>query len=213
MLRVISILLLFLPFDVCAFTVKTLKVSELANNVGRENAIVRPFHGKTLSLQMAGNSREEEIAALEEKLRQLKEEGDDIVEEEEMKWEITPEDSSNGQKYLGRLTPNVQTPMGEMLSESWKERNQAGSSNGNSILDGAKSVVGALIFVVILALASQIPVGQEDFSKYSYKEAASPATNIDLGDLNPVKSVKNTVISPDEFTLPNSDVSTDESTE
>ena len=211
MLRVTSILLLLLPLNVCSFTVKTLKVSGLTNNVV-ENTIARPFHGQTVSLQMAG-SKEEEIAALEEKLRQLKEESDETVEEEEMKWEITPEDSSNGSNYLGRLTPNVQTPMGEMLSESWKEGNKASTSNGNSFLDGAKNVVGALIFVAVLALASQIPVGQEDFSKYSYKEAASPATTIDLGDLNPVKSVKDTVFSADDLASPNSDASPDGSTD
>lgn len=140
------------------------------------------------------NSREQEIAALEEQLRRLKEDGEKetaVAMNEEF---IAADDNSSA--YLGRLTPDVATPLDEMLSESWKEQNDAvDSSDDGGIGSTLGKVAAGILLVAGLALASQVPVGQDDFSKYSYKEPAAPATSIDLGDLNPVKNVKDTVIS------------------
>lgn len=155
------------------------------------------------------SSRDQEIAALEKQLRRLKE--DDAASAQTSTETIgdgavVAEEVSSSSSYLGRLTPDVATPMNEMLSESWKEQADVvvsdkndvdGDDNDNSIGSALKKVAAAILFIVGLTLASQVPVGQEDFSKYSYKEPPTTAT-IDLGDLNPIKSVKDTVISTQE---------------
>ena len=49
------------------------------------------------------------------------------------------------------------------------------------------TVIGTIALVVFLGLFSQVPVGQEDLSKY--QAVKTPATTqIDLGDLNPSRS-------------------------
>eukprot|EP00560_Eucampia_antarctica_P006370 CAMPEP_0197826492 /NCGR_PEP_ID=MMETSP1437-20131217/3451_1 /TAXON_ID=49252 ORGANISM="Eucampia antarctica, Strain CCMP1452" /NCGR_SAMPLE_ID=MMETSP1437 /ASSEMBLY_ACC=CAM_ASM_001096 /LENGTH=159 /DNA_ID=CAMNT_0043426961 /DNA_START=215 /DNA_END=694 /DNA_ORIENTATION=- len=146
-----------------------------------------------------GSSKEQEIAALEEQLRLLKEEDEKNKISDENQVVSNNEGGGDEQAYLGRLTPDIPTPMNEMLSESWKEENEASSAdNENGIVSSLIKVGGAVLLIISLALASQVPVGQEDFSKYSYKNPTS--SSIDLGDLNPVKSVKTTAIALDDVT-------------
>jgi len=108
--------------------------------------------------------KDDEIRQLEEKLRQLKKEP---VKE---KIPITPR-SSNG---MG----GKQDPFDAMLSEQWKQSDP--SQNGVGPATNGAIVIATLLALVIF---SQIPIGQEDLSKY---QGASPSGKIDLGDLNPV---------------------------
>jgi hypothetical protein len=110
------------------------------------------------------DSKEEEIAKLEEQLRRLKEENKAEqpaygVAEDEEKFDDVPLDM--------------------FMTERWKiqEAESAGSSGGFS------GVLYAVAAVLALALFSQVPVGQEDLSKYSVGNSPA-AEQIDLGDLN-----------------------------
>ncbi len=121
------------------------------------------------------NMKDDEIAELEEKLKQLKEQ----KEEEALKEEQQALDDINNSDN------NVldQVPLNEMLSESWKEKEMEGNSSGSII----SSLVTGLALVVAFVLFSQIPVGQEGYEKYT---TAKPSTTIDLGDKNPISRIE-----------------------
>lgn len=74
-----------------------------------------------------------------------------------------------------------EVPIAMFLSEGWKEKEAAESSDGGGggILI---TLAGVLAVAVGLAVFSQVPVGQEDLSRYSAIKA--PTEQIDLGDLN-----------------------------
>lgn len=110
-------------------------------------------------------SKDDEIAELEKKLQQLKEE----------KEEVAVVDDSNDDKPPVNAPNSLDEPMLEMLSESWKEDDV--EEGGNIILP----IIGAVLAVVFLVGFSQVPVGQQDLTKYS---AAKASNQIDLGDLN-----------------------------
>jgi len=78
-------------------------------------------------------------------------------------------------------------PMFEMLSESWKEEDpeQSGEEIGGLLGNVAKVVLG----LGVLTAFSQIPVGQDDYTKYS--AVRSNPKKIDLGDLNDLKQSTN----------------------
>jgi hypothetical protein len=112
------------------------------------------------------SSKEDEIAALEEKLRKLKEEA--AMKENQVEAEIpTP-----------RVT--IEEPFDEMLTEKWKEKETESADGGGFI----KNLVGIAILLIASIAVSQIPAGQEGYDKYT---VAKPNTSIDLGDLNPPK--------------------------
>lgn len=127
-------------------------------------------------------SKMEQIAKLEAELRQLKgeqaEEPAPTTKAEEEDEEILEEAS-----------------MDMFLSEGWKEAREGYDPNntatitrkneeqGNLVGTVAK-VVGAIVALVVF---SQIPVGQEDLSKYSAIKSGPAKTTIDLGDTNRVK--------------------------
>lgn len=109
------------------------------------------------------NSKEEEIAKLEEQLRKLKEGKEDASSvDTESKEEEKLED----------------VPLEMFLTEQWKEQEADGSSSGG----GITVVLYVIAAVLGLVLFSQVPIGQEDLSKYSVGN--SPSEQIDLGDLN-----------------------------
>lgn len=109
-------------------------------------------------------SKEEEIAKLEEQLRKLKEEN---------KTEQTDVNSTE-EKEKSEVVP-----LDMFLTEQWKEQERVGSSSGV----GFSGILYAVAAVLALALFSQVPVGQEDLSKYSVGNSPA-AEQIDLGDLN-----------------------------
>jgi hypothetical protein len=67
------------------------------------------------------------------------------------------------------------------------------SGGGSSLL--ATAALG-FVAVVLLSIFSQVPVGQEDLSRYGGTTSSSGASRIDLGDLNEAKSVLNSQYSP-----------------
>jgi hypothetical protein len=121
------------------------------------------------------SSKDEEIAKLEERLKELKEENSS---------EEIPENFPPSGVTAQETERDV--PIEMFLSEGWKEK-EAGQSNGggggSSGGGGAlTSILGVAALVIGLAMFSQIPIGQEDLSKYSAIKA--PTERIDLGDLN-----------------------------
>lgn len=116
-------------------------------------------------------SKEDEIRELEEKLQRLKEE----TKDEESVVEQAGQD----------VKLNDEAIYTELLTEQWKESDpeQKGES---SIVQTAATVFATVGLVVVLALFSQVPVGQEDLSRYSAVQ--TPSAQIDLGDLNRARS-------------------------
>jgi hypothetical protein len=116
-------------------------------------------------------NKDDEIAELEKKLQQLKEAA---VEEEKVAAAVLGDDEE-----IPVNAPNqLEEPMLEMLSESWKETDPSQSSEDGGVL---LPIIGAVLAVVFLVGFSQVPVGQQDLSKYS---AVKTSSQIDLGDLN-----------------------------
>jgi hypothetical protein len=110
------------------------------------------------------DSKEEEIAKLEEQLRRLREENKAEqpaygVAEDEKKFDDVPLDM--------------------FMTEQWKVQEAESARSGG----GFSGVLYAVAAVLALALFSQVPIGQEDLSKYSVGNSPA-AEQIDLGDLN-----------------------------
>jgi hypothetical protein len=106
--------------------------------------------------------------------------------------------SQRGLDSINMSEPSVEEVSIDMfLSEKWKERGAAvaatqregggggsvggagGAGNAGGVLT---SVLGVVAVAVLLAVFSQVPIGQENLSKYSAIKA--PTELIDLGDLN-----------------------------
>jgi hypothetical protein len=123
----------------------------------------------TTRVYSSPRDKQAEILALEEKLRQLKEETQneqvaDTNEEEETEWAI----------MKGQTNDSV------MLSERWKESDPSTDTEGNNVFKNVATAIGLAVF---LAIFSQVPLGQEDLQKY--QDVKGSASRIDLGDLNP----------------------------
>ena len=115
------------------------------------------------------DSKEEEIAKLEEQLKKLKEE----QAEESAIPEIEP-------NVNGKQEPEEEVPIELFLSERWKEEEATSSGEGGG--GGLTGILGVIGLALFFALFSQVPIGQEDLSKYSAIKA--PTEQIDFGDLN-----------------------------
>ena len=124
---------------------------------------------QSLLLQMS--SKEEEIAELEAKLRQLKQ------ETQQQQQAVTAPSTVSKKKEAEEEVPEV--PEDIMLSERWKETVVDSSEGGGA--STLITAVGGVALAIGLAFFSQIPIGQEDLSKYT---AIETTTQIDLGDLN-----------------------------
>ncbi|CAJ1943599.1 unnamed protein product [Cylindrotheca closterium] len=108
--------------------------------------------------------KEEEIAKLEEQLKKLREEADQ------------GEEGAVDDGAQAAPEAEVVVPEAMFLSEGWKE---AEESEGSGMLT---KVLGAIGLAVVLAIFSQVPIGQDDYSKYS--EVKASTGTIDLGDIN-----------------------------
>ena len=123
-------------------------------------------------------SKQDEIARLQEQIRRLQEEGEAATAVESS--------TATSKTTTGLVDPRAaeleRVPGKDiMFSEGdLLDANIISSDNsGLGVLPTILLAVGALLFFVAF---SQIPVGQEDFARYS----VAPATQtIDLGDLNP----------------------------
>ena len=168
-----------------------------------DNGLAFSSHCNPLSLArstrlptcLASNSKDEEIAKLEEQLRKLKEETEDDKEEAPVEVAtVSPateetaaakETSLDVDDFVGRgPAKRPVKPMEEMMSETWKAEQKDPAEQeggGNAII----TVVAGIVLVAFLAFFSQVPVGQEDLTKY---QAIKTSTSIDLGDINPARS-------------------------
>lgn len=158
----------YYTLSVVAFLMKTSNV--LSFNVGaRRQSMAPPSQRQRCSPSAwrLASSKEDEIRELEEKLQRLKEES---VREEE---EVAAVEEEN-------VALNEQAVYTELLTEQWKEDEAAEEASFVKTAGVALASVGLL---VVLALFAQVPVGQEDLSRYSTPSQAS-STQIDLGDLN-----------------------------
>lgn len=146
-------------------------------------------HISQTRLALAGESnKEEEIAKLEEQLRRLREEteAEDAMAKKEIEESGKLDESrqvvstSGGVEYVGRgPAKRPVQPMEEMLTEAWKAE-QAPKEEDSGLLP---KILGPIALFALLVALAQVPVGQEDLSKY--QGIKSPTTQIDLGDLNP----------------------------
>mmetsp|Transcript_7344 Transcript_7344/g.15112 ORF Transcript_7344/g.15112 Transcript_7344/m.15112 type:complete len:218 (+) Transcript_7344:203-856(+) len=146
------------------------------------------------------DNKDDEIAKLEEQLRKLRDErstGGGGGEEASTVaaasgTAIAAEDKAADDD---EEMPEEEASMDMFLSEGWKEarssydpgntstQTRRTEERGNLVGTVAK-VAGAILALVLF---SQIPVGQEDLSKYSAIKSGPAATSIDLGDINRVK--------------------------
>ncbi len=118
-----------------------------------------------------------EIAALEERLRQLRDQ------------EISPQNDVKGIESLdltfdGRDEINVETADSIMFSERWKVKNENNLKNQEENTIGA-NIALALVLVSLTGIFSQVPIGEESLQKY--QAVQGNPSRIDLGDLNPVQ--------------------------
>lgn len=136
----------------------------------RAQGFLVPHPRVAISLtELCSSKKENEIAALEAKLRQLKEESS-----KEEEFTSAPMDNRNGR---------VMDPMTEMLTEQWKEGDPEQSDQGG-VGSTMVAVVAAIGLAVVLGFLAQVPVGQEELSKYSSIKSGAVTQSIDLGDLN-----------------------------
>lgn len=131
-------------------------------------------------------TREDEIAKLEEQIRQLRAEQEKsaVTAQEQENADVQVQKLVAEKRVLERVSgKDMLITEGTLISENLMETESAG---GGNIIVTALAVVAAAVFLFFF---SQVPIGQEDFSKYSATGSASTVTKtIDLGDLNPDKS-------------------------
>ena len=131
-------------------------------------------------------TREDEIAKLEEQIRQLRAEQEmsSVTAKEQESADAQVQKLVAEKRVLERVSgKDLLITEGTLISENLMETESAG---GGNIIVTALAVVAAAVFLFFF---SQVPIGQDDFSKYSATGSAGTVTKtIDLGDLNPDKS-------------------------
>lgn len=128
-------------------------------------------------------SKEEEIAKLEDQLRQLRD-GAAIVEEEgtaknDIENQMTLKEFDAARRKLEKMKgKDMLLSEQELISGGIVD----GSTNDNS--RGILGIVGVVAALLGLLLFAQVPVGQDELARYS-ATGSSTIKSIDLGDLNP----------------------------
>lgn len=169
--------LLSSPHQVQSFSVGGRRLAASGHNI-----ILSPPSSSTTRLFSTNDTddKQAEIAALEERLRQLKEEEGITEAKEELQKQIAILDTDE----LAMLEKIEETDDSIMFSEKWKE---GGGSSSDIVEEEGLGVIAkvglAIGSVVFLALFSQVPVGESDLQKYQDVKAST--SRIDLGDLNP----------------------------
>ena len=145
-------------------------------NVGH-NLKVEEAKFTTLTTRLhSTDDKQAEIAALEEQLRQLKDETTAADKEEESTL-VLPDKPD---ELEGESDDSI------MFSERWKEAKEGylkkeEENTMGGIVKGALAI-GAVVF---LGFFSQLPVGQESLQRY--QDVKGNPSRIDLGDLNSVQ--------------------------
>ena len=132
--------------------------------------VVRP----SLCNRILFSSKEEEIAKLESQLQKLREETSEQG--------LQPAEETPSESKLAAEAVEEEVTLEYFLSEQWKEKEMGGDGAPKSEGLALPAILGAIGIAVLLAVFSQVPIGQEDLSKYSAIKA--PSEQIDLGDLN-----------------------------
>lgn len=174
--------LLSSPHQVQSFSVGSRRLAAS----GRSIILLSSSSSSTTRLFSSNDTddKQAEIAALEERLRQLKEEEGITEAKVELQKQIAKLDTDE----LAMLEKIEETDDSIMFSEKWKEGGGSSSDiaaeeEGGGGLGGIAKVGLAIGGVVFLALFSQIPIGESDLQKYQDVKAST--SRIDLGDLNP----------------------------
>ena len=141
------------------------------------------------------NDKQAEIAALEERLRQLKQEEEsgggatttELTTEEQRQQIMADAAATLTPDELAALDKiNEESDDSIMFSEKWKEGDDA--VDGEGIMGTIKTAGLVIAGIVFLGLFSQIPVGESDLQKY--QDVKGSSSRIDLGDLNPGVTVQ-----------------------
>ena len=128
------------------------------------------------------DDKQSEIAALEERLRQLKDQEFSEMNTTPVGNNNIPVDFTDDEEYgmEGETEDSI------MFSERWKEAKDGYvTKQQQSSMGGIGKVGLALGFVVLLGLFSQVPIGEENLQKYQ-GEKGNPS-RIYLGDMNPAQ--------------------------
>jgi len=157
------------------------------SSIHKNNNIQHYYHRNPTHLY---NDKQAEIAALEERLRQLKQEEEsggtttDELSMEEQRQQIMADAAEKlDVDELAMLEKiNEESDDSIMFSEKWKE------GGGNEVEEGGimgtvKTAALALGLIVFLGVFSQVPVGETDLQRY--QDIKGSTSRIDLGDLNP----------------------------
>jgi hypothetical protein len=126
------------------------------------------FASSKVTMLHSSEDNKAEIAALEERLRQLRDQ------------EISPQNNDKGIEY----DLNAETADSIMFSERWKVTDENSLINHEENRMGA-NIALALVLVALTGIFSQVPIGEESLQKY--QAVQGNPSRIDLGDLNPVQ--------------------------
>lgn len=148
---------------------------------GAQWGATRQRRQRTPVFRLYASSREEEIARLEAEIRKLR----DDASSDDLEGEDTAETAFAAAQALAdkkRLLAQVRgkdmlLTEGALIQENILE-------NEGSTVGIVPAVLGAVLAAAIIAF-SQVPVGQEDLSRYSVQAGPTVSTKIDLGDINP----------------------------
>ena len=145
--------------------------------------------GKKSSRLHSTDDKQAEIAALEEKLRQLKADDESstaIVVDVDDEPQFPPMGSTSVEETTPDDGMEGETDDSVMFSERWKEtKDDYLTKKDESNMGGIVKVGLGLAFVIFLGFFSQIPVGEENLMRY--QDVKGNPSRIDLGDLNPVE--------------------------
>lgn len=126
-------------------------------------------HSITQSHRPAFGSKDDEIAELEARLRELREAPPDEVTEKQIQLDERTLEKVRGKDML--------------LSEAELVEARILEADGGEGSNPLAAIVPAAIGLIAVLLFSQIPIGEEGLSKYS-SYGTPPKQTIDLGDLN-----------------------------
>jgi hypothetical protein len=133
--------------------------------------------------RLLASAKKDEIARLEEEIRKLREEASteslDVEESAESAF-AAARALSDKKRLLAQVKgKDMLLTEGALIKENILEDESSTSTVGL-----LPAILGAFLAVGVIAF-SQLPVGQEELSRYSVQSGPTVSTKIDLGDINP----------------------------